>query len=322
MRAALIILAALLLVLATPSWAQAPPRIGWIGPGSASAAKDNLSAFKEGMQQQGMVEGQHYVIDQRYAEGKYERFPALTSELLARNPAVIMVVTIASVRAAQQATRTIPIVFVSTNDPVGSGLVANLARPEGNTTGLSTQAEDLVDKYVELVRETLPRATRVAVLVNPGNPSGPKLFERVRASAAGFGISLRAFEADSPHALDVAFGAIAKHRADALLLIGDYMLFDQRDRIAAFALRQRTPMFAGSPQYAASGALMTYGTSPTEMYRRSAAYVKQILAGATPADLPVEQPTKFELVINLKTAKVLGISIPQSLLQRANEVIQ
>ena len=172
------ILVTLLLVLAVPCWAQAPPRIAWIWPGTPGGNATIVSAFKEGMRENGMVEGKHYILDERYAEGKYDRFPALADELLMRNPAILMVNTIASVRAAQQATKTVPIVFVHTNDPVGSGLVASLARPGGNTTGLSTQNEDVVEKYIELLRELLPRASRIAVLINPGNPSGPKMFER------------------------------------------------------------------------------------------------------------------------------------------------
>ena len=322
MNATRAILLIVLLAITVPTRGQAPARIAWIGPGRASDSAANLTAFTEGMRQYNLAEGKDYLLDQRYAEGRYERFPDLTNELLAHNPAVIMVVTIGSVRAAQLATRSVPIVFVSTNDPVGSGLVTNLARPEGNTTGLATQAEDLIVKFVELLREILPRAAHLAILVNPGNPSGPRLFERARSAAAPFGIRARAFEAASPDALNIAFDAIAQYRPDALLVIGDYTFFDQRDRITAFALRQRIPMFAGAPQYAAAGALITYGTSPAEMFRRAAAYVKQILAGARVADLPVEQPTKFELVVNLKTAKAIGLTIPQAMRLRADEVIQ
>ena len=323
MRTARRTLCAWLLALALPAWAQAPPRIAWIWPGSAANSVDYLSAFNEGMRENGLVEGTHFMIEHRYGEGHYERFPALIDELLKHDPAVIMVVTIASVRAAQQATKTVPIVFVSTTDPLGSGLVTSLARPGGNTTGLSNQNEDLVTKYVELLHEALPRALRVAVLSNPANLSNPKMFKRVRDSAAGIGIAAREFEAVSPEALDTAFNAIAQHRPDVLLVLPDSVLGDRgRDRIAAFALKNRIPLVATSREAVAAGGLMSYGTKRRELYRRAATYVKKILAGAKPGDLPVEQPTKFELAINLRTAKALGLTIPQSILLRADEVIR
>ena len=316
------LLTASLLLLALPARAQAPARIAWIGSGGAGGDAASLAAFRGGMREQGLQEGRHFVLDQLYAEGRYERFPELTGELIKREPAVILVVTIASVRAAQQATKTIPIVFVSTNDPVGNGLVASLARPGGNTTGLATQGEDIIPKHVELMHEALPRATRFGVLVNPRNPSGRQLFGRVQAAAAALGITARAFEASSPEALDATFAAIAQHRPDALLMIGDYMFFDQRARISGFALKQRIPHFGGSPEYAASGSFMSYGTSPPAMFRRAAIYVKKILAGIKPADLPVEQPTIFELVVNLKTARALGIAVPPIVMLRADRVIE
>ena len=316
------VVAALLVALVLPASAQTPARIARIGPGSAASAVQCLTAFREGMREGGLVEGTHYVLDERYADGNYDRFPALTGELLKRNPALIMVSTIASVRAAQQATKTVPIVFVAVNDPLGSGLVANLARPEGNTTGLSNQAEDTMAKNLQLLREVLPRAARVAVLFNPSNASNPKLLERVRVAAPGLGITVHAFEAAAPGALDAVLGAIAQNRPDALLVLRDAMFADQRDRLAASALKVRIPLFVGQRVMVAAGGLMVYDASVTDQCHRSATYVKKILAGARPADLPVEQPTKFELVINLKTAKALGITIPPSVLLRADEVIQ
>ena len=191
-------LAALLLLPALPGvWAQSLPRIAWIWPGSESGELPRSSAFKQGMRENGMVQGQDYVLDERYADGNYERFPAITEELLALKPAILMVNTIASVRAAQQATRTVPIVFVATNDPLGSGLIASYSRPGGNTSGLSTQNEDVMNKHLQLLREIVPRAKRVAVLVNPGTPSGPKLFEHLRASALGLGIDACAVDAEA-----------------------------------------------------------------------------------------------------------------------------
>ena len=312
----------MLLALALPSWAQVPARIAWIWPGSAENSVDFLSAFKQGMRENGLSEGRHFVVEQRFGEGRYERFPTLVDELLKHDPAVIMVVTIASVQAAQKATRTVPIVFVSTNDPVGSGLVDSLARPGGNTTGLSNQNEDLVPKYLELLRETLPRALRIAVLSNPGNRSNPKMSERVRDLAAGFGIATRVFEATSPEALDAALSTMAEYRPDAMLIVPDSLFSDQRDRVGAFALKNRIPTFTQQSEMVVSGSLMSYGTQRRELYRRAADYVRKILAGAKPADLPVEQPTKFEMVVNLKTAKALGIKIPGSILLRADRAIE
>jgi putative ABC transport system substrate-binding protein len=195
-------LAALPLALMLPAKAQGPHRIAWIGPGSAAGHTTRLAAFKDGLRENGLLDGRHYVVDERYANGRYERLPALTDELLKRKPAVIMVTTLASVRAAQKATQSVAIVFVNTNDPVGNGLIASFARPGGNTTGLTNQAEDTMAKYVQLLHEALPRAERVAVLSNPGNASNLKLFDQVRAAASAFGITTRSFEAPSPEGLE------------------------------------------------------------------------------------------------------------------------
>ena len=309
--------------LAAHAQGSAPPaRIGFIVTTKAPAIATRLAGFRQGMRDNGLIEGQHYVIDAVYADGQSERFPALAQELLQRAPAVIMVATIAAVRAAQQATRTVPIVMIGVNDPVGSGLVASLARPGGNTTGQSTQAEDTTAKFVEFVREALPRAKRIALLVNPGNPSHQKLGEQVRVAALVFGIETRPFEAAAPAALDAAFAAIAKQQPDALVVVSDAMLNAEAQRISAFALKSRIAAFGSIADFAEGGSLLSYGQSALDLFRRSATYVKKILAGAKPADLPVEQPTKFDMVLNLKTAKALGIKIPQSLLVRAERVIE
>ena len=311
-----------MLALALPARAQAPARIAWISSIGAADEAANLEAFHAGMREQGLQDARHYVVDTSYADGKYERFPAMTAELIKRDPALIVVRTIASVRAAQQATKSIPILFITTNDPVGNGLVASLARPGGNTTGLSSQLEDFITKQVEFMREVLPRATRAAVLINPRNPSGKQLFGRVQAAATGVGITAFAFEAETPERLDAAFAAIAKFRPDALLMIGDAMLGEQRARISAFALKQRIPHFGTGPRYVESGSFMAYGLSLPPYYRRAAIYAKKLLAGVKPADLPVEQPTIFEMAVNLKTAKALGITVPYSILLRTDKVIE
>jgi putative ABC transport system substrate-binding protein len=314
--------AVLLSALTFAAGAQVPARIAWIGPGSVQGHAAHLAAFKEGMRENGLEEGKHYVLDERYAQGQYERFPALTEEALARRPAILMVNTIASVRVAQQTTRTVPILFVSTSDPVGSGLVASLALPGGNTTGLSNQNEDTLNKFVELLREVLPRAARIAVLANPGNPSHASMFERVRTSALAFGVAARAFEATSPTGIDTALGAIAEHRPDALMVLADTMLNDAGSGISAYSLRHRVPAFVTTSEFLAAGGLISFGTHRPEVYRRAATYVRKILEGVKPADLPVEQPTRFELIVNLKTAKALGVTIPQSVLLRADGVIE
>ena len=302
---------------------SAPPaRIGIMLSGSAAASVPRLAAIQQGMLENGLVEGRHYVLDVVYADGHLERFPALAQELLQRAPAVIMVAAIVATRAAQQATRTVPIVMITGTDPVGSGLVASLARPGGNTTGQSSQAEDTTAKFVEFVREALPRAKRIALLINPGNPSHAKLAEQVRATALKFSIETHAIEAASPAALEAAFAAIARQRPDALVVVRDAMLNSEHQRISAFALKHRIAAFGGLAEFAEAGSLLSYAPSALDMFRRSATYVKKILAGAKPADLPVEQPTRFEMVLNLKTAKALGIKVPQALLIQAERVIE
>jgi putative tryptophan/tyrosine transport system substrate-binding protein len=307
---------------AWPVWAQAPPRIVFIWPGSASGELPRSTPFKEGLRDIGLVAGRHYQLEELYADGQYERFPAMAAEVMKQPPALIMVVTIASVRAVQQATRTVPIVFVSTNDPVGSGLVASLAHPGGNTTGIANQAEDTIAKTVEMIRSVLPIAQRVAALVNPNNASHGLLFEVFRLAAAGQGLEARAFPAGEPAALDAAFAAIAPWRPEALLPIGDSMFFDQRERISAFSLRQRIALFGVGSTSGVTGPIVSYGPWAPAMFRHAARYVDKILKGAKPGDLPVEQPTEFRLVINLKTARALGLTIPQNLLVRADEVIE
>ena len=309
--------------LAAHAQGSAPPaRIGFILTTKAPAIATRLAGFRQGMRDNGLIEGQHYVIDAVYADGQSERFPALAQELLQRAPAVILVSTIAAVRAAQQATRTVPIVMTGVNDPVGTGLVASLARPGGNTTGQSTQGEDTTANFVEFIHEALPRAKRIALLTNPGNASHQKLGEQVRVAALKFGIETRAFEATTPAAIDAAFAAIAKQQPDALVVLADAMLSGEPQRISAFALKNRIPAFGVDADFAEAGSLLSYAPSRLDMYRRSATYVKKILAGAKPADLPVEQPIKFEMVLNLKTAKALGITVPPVVLLQAERVIE
>ncbi len=309
-----------------PLWvqAQAPalPRIAWIWPGTRDGEQLRAAAFREGMAEAGLVQDKHYVLDERYADGHYERFVTLISQSLEFAPAVLMVNTIASVRAAQAATKTVPIIFVSTNDPLGSGLIATYARPGGNTTGLSSQNEDTVVKLVQLMHELLPRARRLVVLVNPGNVSGPKLFEILRVAARGLDIEASAVEVSSPEGVDVAFDTVVRRDADAVITIPDAMFVSERHRIASLALSKSLPYITTAREAAAAGAVLTYGQLQLDQFRRAANYVKKILAGARPGEMPVEQPVRFSLVINLKTAKALRLTVPRSILLRADEVIQ
>jgi putative ABC transport system substrate-binding protein len=316
------VLALLSLGIAVSAIAQTPPRVAIISPISEGGGATRLAALKDGLRDNGLIEGKHYVLDVRYADGNADRFPALAQDVVQRNAAVIVVVNAASVRAAQQATKTIPIVFIATPDPVGLGLVASLARPGGNTTGMTGIAEDLVAKHVELVQQTLPHARRLAVLIRSSQPEHTKMFDKVRATAAGFGIDARAFDAPKPPALDPTLVAIAEYRPDALLIFTSAFFYGERERISAFALKNRIPTVAGESEFVDAGMLMAYATQYTEMFRHAAVYVKKVLAGVKPADLPIEQPTRFELVINLKTAKALDIKIPQTILLRADRVIE
>jgi putative ABC transport system substrate-binding protein len=314
-------LLAALACLPVAARAAVPARIAWLAPGTADKQGHYVEAFRQGMRDNGLVEGRDYLLEVQYAEGHYERFPAMADAALKRDPAVVIAVAVPAVRILQKATRSVPIVFISTTDPVGSGLVASLAHPGGNTTGICNQAEESVTKYVDLVREALPQATRVAVLINAANSANQKSFERVRDFARGSGIAAEPFGAATPEELAGTFRTIAQYRPDALLMIADSMLFDAHERIVAFALKERIATIAPTPEHGASGMLLAYGASRPEMYRRAATYVRKILAGAKPADLPVEQPTRFDLVVNQRTARALGVQIPRSVLMRADQVI-
>ena len=302
--------------------AQPPPaRIALLGASTASGFRVYVDAFREGLRDNGLVEGKDYVLDERWAEGRYERFPALVRELLQRKPAVIVATTIVAVQAAQQATKTVPIVMTTINDPVGAGLIASLARPGGNTTGTANLSEDTMLKQLETLHAVVPKATRIALLLNPGNLTNPKYLKSARISAATLGMAIQAMEIKSPDELDSAFSALAKKKPDALILLPDAMLDGLRDRVSSLALKHRFPSIAPQSEFADAGTMLSYGASRRELYRQTATYVKKIFDGAKPADLPVEQPTRLELVVNLKTAKALGITIPQSILLRADRVI-
>ena len=300
------------------------PRIGYLSPSSASGgflARDE--AFRQGLRDLGYVEGRNIVIEYRFAEGKFDRLPELAAELVRLEVDVIVAVVTQASLAARHATTTIPIVMLAVSDPLGSGLIASLARPGGNITGTSSMTAEVVGKSLELLKETVPEVSRVAVLWNPDNTIFQAQMLREAQLAAGrLGVELRTFGARGPDELDGAFAAITSERAGALLVLADPVLFIHHRRIVDFADKSRLPAMYGVKEYAAAGGLMTYAANMTDQFRRAAAHVDKILKGARPADLPVEQPTRFELVINLKAAKALGFTFPLPLLGRADEVIE
>ena len=318
-------LAVFLLVVPLASEAQAPAkvhRIGFLTSRSPTDSPHLLEAFRQGLRELGYVEGQNIAIEYRFAEGRPERLPALAAELVRLKVDVIVTAAPPAHLAAKQATSTIPIVFVVTGDPVAEGLVASLARPGGNITGLSSIAPEVVGKQLELLKEVTPRVSRVAVLQNPSNHVHPAMLRQAEGAARALGVQLHTVQARTPPEIDAAFEAMRSQRAGGVLVLRDLLFLAQRTQIAALAAKSRLPAVYGNKEVAEAGGLMAYGANTPQMYRRAATYVDKILKGAKPADLPVEQPTKFELVINLKTAKALGLTIPPSLLQRADEVIQ
>jgi putative ABC transport system substrate-binding protein len=279
--------------------------------------------FRQGLRELGWVEGQNTVIDYRYAEGRFDRLPGLAAELVRLKVDIIVAAPTPAAAAAKKATGTIPIVMIAVGDPVGLGLIASLARPGGNVTGLSfSVGPEILGKQLELLKETVPKLRRVAILSNPANPVQPGQIREVNVAARSLGVQLQFLEARGPNEFDGAFAAMAKERVGALLVLADSMLIAHRTRLADLAARSRLPAAYGTREDVEAGGLMSYGPSLRDLFRRGATFVDKILKGAKPADLPVEQPTKFELVINLKTAKALGLTIPPSLLGRADEIIQ
>ncbi len=322
-RAICVVLFAGVLLSAQLIQAQQPKiKIAFLSSGSLVAFAGRVEAFGQRLRDLGYTDGQNVSLEYRWAEGKYERLPDLAAELIRMNPSVIVTHATPASRAALQATKTIPIVFVSVSDPVGGGLVASLARPGGNITGLTSQSADLSTKDLELLKEVVPNVTRVAVLWNPANPGVQSQFKEVQNVAQSLGVQLQHHEARDPQELDSVFPAMLKGRAGAVLMLADPMFFDNQHRIADLAARSRLPIICWWSTFAELGGLISYGPSDPDMWRRAAGYVDKILKGAKPADLPVEQPTKFELVVNLKTAKQIGLTVPQSILYRADKVIR
>jgi putative tryptophan/tyrosine transport system substrate-binding protein len=281
-----------------------------------------LEAFRQGLRDLGYVEGQNLVIEYRYAEG-FERLPELAAELVRLQVEVIVASGVPAIRAAQHTTRTIPIVMAGTADPVAAGVVASLARPGGNTTGLSFLSAELPGKRLELLKEAVPQSTRVAVLAKAAGPYESVRWLNLTGAARALGLHLHVVELHSAEELDSAFAAMTRAGADALIVVADQALMDGlRGRIVDLAATSRLPAMYDWKMYVDAGGLMSYGPSLSDIFRRAATYVDKILKGAKPADLPVEQPTKFELVINLKAAQALGLTLPPTLLVLADEVIQ
>ena len=290
-------------------------RIGSLGTATPDALRQSL-------REAGYVEGPNLVIEWRDAGGKPERFDALAAELVRLKVDVIVAANPAATLAAKRATASIPIVMVNTPDPVQLGLVASLGRPGGNITGTTTLSADVSVKQLELLKEAVPRAMRIAILGNPTNPWHPLAVKGAEAVARSLAVQLQIREARGRKELDDAFAAMSRDRADAVVVLADPMIFFYRTRVADLAAKRRLPAMYGVRGHVDAGGLMSYWANQGELYQRVASYVDRILKGAKPAGLPVEQPTKFELVINLKTAKALGLTIPPSLLQRADQVIE
>lgn len=295
------------------------PRIGFLAPGSA--ATRDYEGFRQGMRELGHVEGRNLLVQRRFADGKYERLAGLAAELARLDVDVIVAGTTLGVQAARQATTTIPIVMIAVPDPVGEGFATSLSRPGGNITGLSNIVTEVSAKHVELLRSAVPRLARLAVLINPLNPSDALILEQVQGAAYAHGVKVLVVEASTESQIEAAFVAMIQARTEALIIAADAYFDVQKAQIARLALKSRLPAMSSNREMTEAGGLMSYGQDLTEHYRRAATYVDKILKGAKPGDLPIEQPTVLELVINRRTASALGLAIPQELSLRADKLI-
>ncbi len=306
--------------LSSPRQPARVHRLGWLSGGGADTNTPSLEAFRLGMRDQGYVEGRDFTLETRWAMGQLVRLPELAAELVGMPVDVIVTAGAGPIRAAMRATTSIPIVMAETNDPVEDGLVASLARPGGNVTGQTSIARELIGKRLEVLRRTLPSASRVGVFWNPeANQAGQ--LQIAEAAAGPLGLTLVPLEVREPTAIEGAFQRAVQERVDALTLVDNLVLSSNVARVGGRALAHRLPMVS-TVQFVEAGGLIAYGASFEELFRRSASYVDRILKGANPGDLPVERPEKFDLVINLTTAQVLGLTIPQSVLAEATEIIQ
>jgi putative ABC transport system substrate-binding protein len=316
---------ALLLALNFPAEAQQAkkmPRIGVLAGGSPSSTSPLREAFREGLREFGYVEGENIILEFRYGEAKGERLPDLAAELVRLKVDVIVTSSTPAIQAVKEATRTIPVVMAFSGDPVGTGLVASLSKPGGNITGLSDIGPEISGKQLELLKEAFPTISRVAFLFNPSNQGNRLRLKATELTAGELKVQIQPFEVRSATDFEKVFSAISKGEAQALMTVRDPAIYNNQIRIVQFATQNRLPTMHMDSVPVEAGGLMSYGPNVPDLFRRAAAYVDKILKGAKPADLPVARPTKFELVVNLKTAKQIGLTIPQSVLYRADKVIK
>jgi len=320
-----ILVVAVLLAVGVIADAQQPkklPRIGFLSAASSSAISARVEAFRQGLRELGYVEGKNIFIEWRFAEGKSDRLPSLAAELVRLKVDVIVSEAPTSTRSAKQATVTIPIVMVFDDDPVGSGFVASLARPGGNITGLSTLSPEISGKQLELLKEIVPKLSRVGVLGDVTRPGIPQALREINVAADAFRVQVQYLEVRGSKDIEIAFRAASKERVDAVLVLGSPVLTSQRKQVVELAVKSRLPAIYAREEPVEDGGLMSYGVSIADLSRRAATYVDEILKGAKPADLAVEQPKNFELIINLKAAKQIGLTIPPNVLARADRVIR
>jgi putative ABC transport system substrate-binding protein len=298
------------------------PVIGFLGISSPAFYETRLDAFRQGLSDTGRVEGQNLTIEYHWAEGHYDRLPALAAELVGRKVDAIVAAASPAALAAKRATLTIPIVFVAVGDPVAAGLAASLARPGGNITGISVMSVELIPKRLELLSELVPQVKVIALLVNPNNSYTERIIADAQKSARAKGVVLQILRAGVESEIDTAFASLNQLGAGALLVGADPFLQNQREQLVALATRYAVPTISESREFAEAGGLISYGPSILDTYRQAGMYLGRILKGERPADLPVQQPTRFELVVNLKTAQSLGLTVSRSILARADEVIE
>jgi putative ABC transport system substrate-binding protein len=320
-----ILVVAVLLAVGVIADAQQPkklPRIGFLSAASSSAISARVEAFRQGLRELGYVEGKNIFIEWRFAEGKSDRLPSLAAELVRLKVDVIVAEAPTSTRSAKQATVTIPIVMMFDDDPVGSGFVASLARPGGNITGLSTLSPEISGKQLELLKEIVPKLSRVGVLGDVTRPGIPQALREINVAADAFRVQVQYLEVRGSKDIEIAFRAASKQRDDAVLVLGSPVLTSERKQVVELAVKSRLPAIYAREEPVEDGGLMSYGVSIADLSRRAATYVDEILKGAKPGDLAVEQPKNFELIINLKAAKQIGLTIPPNVLARADRVIR
>ena len=314
-------------LLVAPRAADAQPpgkirRVGILTAVTAPTVEPLQELLRQGLRERGYVEGQHIVLESRSVEGHYERLPALAAEMVALPVDVLVTWGTPAAVAAKQVTSTVPIIFLGVADPVGSGIVASFARPGGNVTGVSNLTAELSSKQLELLKEIVPGLRQVAVLLNPRNPVSALQLRWTELAAQALGVQLHVVKVHAPSEFEAAFVSMTRERAGALTVLADMMFLSQRRQITDLAIKHRLPTVVGGREYTEAGGLFSYAVHYPDLFRRAAVYVDKILKGARPAELPIEQPTKFELVINLKTARALGVTIPKVMLLRADETIE